>query len=286
MTESLTVHEFFKRFPDTDACLEHLMEVRHGTSLDCPGCGKHGKFYKVRKRPVYACSHCGHQINPMAGTIFHRSHTPLDKWFYAIYLFTTSRHGVPAKELQRQLGVAYRTAFRMGHQIRKHMARIDGDGGLSGHVEIDETMVGGRRSGGKRGRGAPGKTVVFGMLERAGDVMTRVVPNVRAATLEPIIVENVKLGSNISTDELGSYSRLGKRGYRHAMVNHSAEEWVRGATHTNSIEGFWSRLKNSIRGTHIHVSAKYLSSYLGEFEYRHNLRKNPGLMFARLLLSF
>ena len=222
----------------------------------------------------------------MNGTIFERSHTPLQKWFYAMYLFTTSRHGVPAKELQRQLGVTYKTAWRMGHQIRKYMGAVDGDPPLSGHVEADETYVGGKRSGGKRGRGAPGKTVVFGMLERDGDVMTRVVPNVRKATLEPHITENITAGAIISTDELKSYRGLGKLGYEHGAVNHSAEEWVNAIHHTNSLEGFWSRIKNSIRGTHIHVSKKHLSKYLGEFEFRHNLRHAPETMFARLLTSF
>ena len=116
------------------------------------------------------------------------------KWFYAIYMFTTTRHGVSAKELQRQLGVAYPTAWRMGHEIRKYMARVDGEHPLNGVVEADETYVGGKRSGGRRGRGAPNKTVVFGMLERGGEVMTKVVPNVQKQTLEPIVSQNVEAG--------------------------------------------------------------------------------------------
>lgn len=286
MTKAPTVHEFLARFPNDDACLEHLMELRFGNPLVCPKCGNEGQFTKLKKLPAYACPTCGHHIHPMVGTPFERSHTPLQKWFYAMYLFTTSRHGVPAKELQRQLSVTYKTAWRMGHELRKYMAKIDGDDGLSGHVEIDETMIGGRRSGGKRGRGAPGKTTVLGMLEREGDVMTRVVPNVRHATLEPIILANVGLGSTVSTDELASYRSLGRHGYAHGAVNHGAEEWVKGETHTNGIEGFWSRLKNSIRGTHVHVSAKHLAKYLGEFEFRFNMRRRPELMLARLLMSF
>ena len=222
----------------------------------------------------------------MVGTPFERSRTPLQKWFYAMYLFTTSRHGVPAKELQRQLGVTYKTAWRMGHQIRKFMGAVDGDPPLSGHVEADETYIGGRRAGGKRGRGAPGKTVVFGMLERDGDIMTRVVPNVRRATLERHIVENIKGGTTVSTDELKSYAKITRFGYDHGTVNHSADQWVDGIYHVNTAEGFWSRLKNSIKGTHVHVSAKHLPKYLGEFEYRFNMRHHPEAMFARLLLSF
>jgi transposase-like protein len=219
----------------------------------------------------------------MVGTPFYNSHTPLQKWFYAIYLFTTTRHGVPAKELQRQLSVNYKTAWRMGHKIRDYLCLVDGDAPLSGHIEADETMIGGKRSGGKRGRGAPGKTVVFGMLEREGGVMTRIVENVRRATLEPHILANVKKGSTVSTHELKSYAKLARHGYTHGAVNHGAEEWVNGIHHTQGIEGFWSILKRSIRGTHVHVSRKHLAKYLGEFEFRWNLRDDPASMFPLLL---
>ena len=285
MAKIFTVTDFFKRFPDDDSCLNHLMKIRHGFELDCPKCSKHGKFSRIRKQPAFQCAWCGHHIHPMAGTPFHRSRTPLQKWFYAMYLFTSSRHGVPAKELQRQLGVTYKCAWRMGHEIRKYMAEIDGDDGLSGHVEVHETMVGGKRPG-KRGRGAAGKTIVFGMLERKGDVMTRVVPDVKGRTLHPIIKDKIAKGSVISSDELATYKALGRKGYAHGTVKHGVEEWVRGIHHVNGLEGFWSQIKRSIRGTHIHVSKQHMSKYLGEFEYRYNMRGNPEFMFSRLLLSF
>src|SRR3970040_1939662 len=156
-----TVLKFMKRFPDDESCLDHLMSVRVCDSITCPKCNQESKFHRIKKIPAYACQFCGHHIHPMAGTPYERSSTPLQKWFYAMYLFTTSRHGVPAKELQRQLGITYKTAWRMGHELRKYMAQVDGDDPLEGHIEVDETMIGGRRKGGKRGRGAPGKTVVF-----------------------------------------------------------------------------------------------------------------------------
>ena len=286
MTKPLSIQEFMQMFPDDDACIDHLFNLRYGADFECPRCGKTGKFRKLAKEPAYTCQ-CGEHIHPMSGTIFHRSHTPLQKWFYAMYLFTTTRHGVPAKELQRQLSVSYETAWRMGHEIRKFMAIVDGDppiGGEGAHVEIDETMIGGKRSGGKRGRGAPGKTTVFGMMERGGDVMTRVVENVKRVTLEPHITENVKNGSTVSTDELKSYAKLARLGYTHGTVNHAAEQWVNGPHHTNGIEGYWSLLKRSIRGTHVHVSHRHLSKYLGEFEFRWNARKEPASMFPLLLV--
>ena len=288
MAKTFTVQEFFKRFPDDDTCLDHLMKVRHGEAVDCPKCERHGKFHRVKKRPLYECAWCGHQISPMAGTPFERSHTALQKWFYALYMFTTSRHGVAAKELQRQLGVTYKTAWRMGHEIRKYMADVDGDPPLTGHVEIDEAYVGGKRPKikGFTGRGAKGKTVVMGILERGGEVFTKVVPTAGRKSLIPPIVERLKPGTRISTDEWGPYQILSSLGYDHQTVDHGSKEYARGDVHVNSVEGFWSQLKRSIRGTHVWVSGKHLPKYLGEFEYRYNMRKVPELMFDRLLRSF
>jgi len=283
MTKPISIQEFMQMFPDDDACLEHLFKLRYGANFSCQRCGLVGKFHKLSKMPAYSCQNCGDHIHPMVGTPFYNSHTPLQKWFYAMYLFTTTRHGVPAKELQRQLSVNYKTAWRMGHEIRKYLGFVDGDPPLSGHVEADETMIGGKRSGGKRGRGAPGKTTVFGMLEREGDVMTRVVANVRRATLEPHILANVAKGSTVSTDELKSYAKLARHGYEHGAVNHAKEEWVNGIHHVQGIEGFWSILKRSIRGTHVHVSRRHLAKYLVEFEFRWNLRDDPTSMFPLLL---
>ena len=282
----LTVTDFFRQFPTDDACLEHLWNVRFGDEVECGKCGKVGKFYRLRKEPAYSCPRCGDHIHPMVGTPFAKSRTPLQKWFYAMYLFTTTRHGVAAKELQRQLGVTYKTAWRMGHEIRKFMAKADGETPLGGIIEVDETYIGGKRSGGKRGRGAPNKTVVFGMLERGGDVMTKVVPNVQKKTLQPIIKENVENGTRVNSDELKSYSGLSKAGFEHETINHGAGEYVDGDCHVNGIEGFWARLKLSIRGTHVHVSRKHLQTYVKEFEYRYNMRKRPERMFDRLLAAF
>ncbi|MCH8262537.1 MAG: IS1595 family transposase [Proteobacteria bacterium] len=286
MTKQLSVLEFFKDFPDDDACLEHLMVTRFGKSLDCPKCGKNGKFHRVKKRPVYACQWCSYQISPMADTPFHRSSTPLQKWFYAMYLFTTSRHGVPAKELQRQLSVTYKTAWRMGHEIRKYMADVDGDSNLSGHVEIDETYIGGKDERMGVPNSGSKKTAVFGMIERGGDVITRVIPKTTKANTHPLIKEFINKGSTISSDEWPGYMRLKDLGYTHGTVRHTREQYVNGIHHTNSMEGYWSRIKNSIRGTHVHVSKKHLQKYLGEFEYRYNMRANPSLMFDLLLRAF
>ncbi len=280
-----TVIDFFKQFPTDDSCLEHLFNVRFGQGHECPKCNRSAKWYPLKEVRAYACQWCGNHIHPTVGTLFEDSRTSLQSWFYAMYLFTVTRHGVSAKELQRQLGVTYKCAWRMGHQIRNHMAKVDGEDPLSGIVEIDETMIGGKRPG-KRGRGAAGKTTVVGMMERDGKVMTKVIPDVKRSTLHPIVEQNVAKGAEVHTDELLSYRGLGAKGYAHKTVNHSRGESAVGAIHVNSIEGYWFHLQKAIRGTHIHVSSQHLEKYAKEFEYRFNRRKIPGVMLPELLSKF
>lgn len=284
-----TLRQFQDRFPTEDSCLEHLMRTRYGDRHECEKCGKDAKFYRVSTRRAYSCEHCGFQIYPTAGTPFHRTRTSLRDWFYVMFMFTNTRNGVAAKEVERQIGVTYKTAWRMCHEIRKYMALVDGDDSVGGNgetVEVDETYIGGVRPG-KRGRGAAGKTIVVGMMERDGEIMTKVVPNVRKSTLQPIIEANVEKGSHVNTDELRSYSGLHLRGYRHQTVDHGAGEYVGfdGAT-VNGIESYWSMLKRGINGTHIHVSGKHLSKYLGEFEFRYNRRHAPHAMLDELFAAF
>lgn len=292
MNTKLNVRDFFKQYPTDEACLEHVMDVRYGRTRTCQQCAKETTFYRLKKRPAYTCAFCGFHIYPCAGTPFERTRTPLQMWFYAIYLFTTTRHGVPAKELQRQLSVTYKTAWRMGHEIRKHMAKIDGDDGLSGDVEMDETYMGGKAHRfSEMQRGRPGadskKTIIFGMVERGGDLMTHVVPNAKKDSLFPLVTQHVAKGTVLSTDEWMGYRGLRKLGYSHQTVNHKREQWVNGKAHTNTIEGFWSQFKNSVRGTHKSVSKKHMQKYLGEFEFRFNLRGSvSSSMFDRLIQAF
>lgn len=286
--EKLTVKQFFARFPDDDACLAHIMEVRYGTRHTCVSCGVESTFHKLRNRRAYSCAHCGAHVYPCAGTILQDSRTSLVTWFYAIYLFVTTRHGVSAKELERQLGVTYKTAWRMGQQIRQLTAKADIAEMLTGHVEADEAYVGGKRSG-KRGRGAAGKTVVVGLAERGGPVRAFVAPNVRTETLRAIVNENVEKGATVSTDELAAYGLLTGDGYQHGAVKHGKREYAyydhrTGANHhVNTVENFWRLFKNSIRSTHIHVSRKYMDRYLSEFTFRSNHRAQRNAMFDLLI---
>ncbi|MBV9858629.1 MAG: IS1595 family transposase [Alphaproteobacteria bacterium] len=288
--QPFSVREFLERFPTDDACLEHLMELRYGLRHPCKRCLNLATFHRLAGRPAFSCAHCGHHVYPCAETIFQDTRTPLQMWFYALYLFVTTRHGVSGKELQRELGVTYKTAWRIGQQIRKLMKEADVGGLLTGHVEMDEAYVGGRRSGGKRGRGAPGKTIVMGMIERDGGRMAaQVIPNVRKDTLRDVTLQNVEPGSVVSTDELMSYNLLSGDGYTHGRVSHAKGEWswydyrTKQTFHTNTVEGFWRLFKASVRSTHTHISPEKMPLYLAEFCYRSNHRASGNLMFDHLL---
>jgi transposase-like protein len=286
----LTVRQFFDRFPNNDACLQHVMDVRFGLRHVCRKCGVESTFHKLADRRAYSCAHCGDHVYPTAGTIFQDSRTSLQLWFYAIFLFVTTRHGVSGKELERQLGVTYKTAWRMGQQIRKLMADAEGFKKLQGHVEFDETYIGGHRPG-KPGRGAAGKTIVFGLAERGGRIDAKMVPNARMETIRKIVLQNVYPGAIVSTDEFRSYGLLDGNGFAHGTVRHSAKEYAKFSMrhgvvhHTNTIESFWNLLKNSIRSTHIHVSSKYMDRYLKEFTFRANHRAMQNAMFDLLIVS-
>lgn len=202
-----------------------------------------------------------------------------------MYLMTATRNGVSAKELQRQLGVTYKCAFRMGHQLRELMsARLEAakTEQLSGHVEVDETYIGGYQKREKKNH-ISNKTVVMGMIQRGGAFRGEVIPRASRARLVPRIQQNVALGSTVNTDSLRSYRTLGKLGYNHVSVNHEIKQWVIGTNHTNSIEGFWSHLKRGLSSTHCAVSPSRLQAYVNEFAFRFNNRDEPARMFGRLL---
>lgn len=282
-----SISAFHERFPDDAACLDHLMRTRYGERLTCFKCRKDARYYRVKARRAYECEHCGNQVYPMAGTPFEQTRTDLKSWFFVMFLFCASRNGVAAKEVQRQLGVTYKTAWRMCRLIRDYMGYVDGDAPLggSGHgrgvVEIDKAFI-----GGKDKRGQDDKKVVLGMVERGGEVITRVIPDRSAQHIQPIVTQYVREGSYVATDTARAFMSLAEWGYAHGTVDHSAKEYVRGDVHTNTIEAFWANFKRGVKGTYVHVSQKHLQSYLREFEYRHNLRRQPALMFELLVSAF
>lgn len=265
-----TIAQFNLEFPDEDTCLDRVFEERYGDVKDCPYCGViDTKFYRVRGRKCYACMHCGYQLHPLAETIFHKSSTPLRSWFYAIYLFSVSKNGVAAKELERHLGVTYKTAHRMARQIRSLMSEDAPIGGSDEKVEIDETYIGGKH---KKKDGYSKKSVVFGAVERDGRVRATHVKSSGARVLLPKIQQDIAPETTIYSDEWGVYRSLKNMNYSHTSINHSKLEWARDEAHTNTIEGFWSQLKRSISGTYHAVSPKYLQLYVDEFAFRYSHR--------------
>lgn len=284
-----TLRQFQTRFPDEDACLEHLKMVRYGARHTCAKCGKDAKYYRVKSRRSYECEHCGYQVYPTAGTPFEKTRTSLRDWFYVMFLFTTTRNGVAAKRVQREIGVTYKTAWRMCRLIRHYMGYVDGDTPLGGPdgkpVEIDYTFVGGYDG---KGPGKDDKKVVLGMVEADGDVVARHLPTRQGKDALPVIMQTVKPGSRITSDADRAFQGLSMTAnkYDHVMLNNAAGEHAKGYRSTNTIEGFWSLVKRGINGTYISVSEKHMQAYLYEFEFRYNMRKMPHLMFPLLLNSF
>jgi transposase len=283
--------EFMKDYPDDATCLDWLWRNRYakdGKHARCPKCAKRREFKRygtTQHRQSWTCIACGHHLHPTAGTIFHKSSTSLHLWFYAIYLMTSTRCGISAKQLERELGVTYKTAWRMAHEIR-HVLMDQGTDPFSGSVEADETYFGGRRRGQQGGRGMRNKVAAFGMVERGrgGRVVAVTVPNAAKVTLMPHIERRVLPSSTVYTDEWHSYADLGKRGYDHRRINHSEKVYVSGDIHTNTIEGFWSLTKRGIGGVYHAVSAKHLQGYLNEYAWRFSHRHDGRALFGTLLL--
>ena len=281
-SESLySLMEFEREFPDDAACLEWLVQALYPNGIYCPRCKTVTKHHRESDRPSYACQNCGHHEHPMRGTIFQDSATSLKLWFYAIYLMSATRCGISAKQLERELGVTYKTAWRMFKLIRSLLDEDIDD--LGSKVESDESFYGGKnknKHADKKtsGRGAhgSGKTSVWGAVERGGRVIARVVPDTATPTIVDKVTTHILPQSTVFTDEAAMYNPLTGLGYGHRRVHHGAKVYVSGSAHVNTIEGFWSLTKNAIRGVYHNVGATYLQTYLNEYAFRFNRRKSLG----------
>jgi transposase-like protein len=282
--------EFMQEFPDDAACLDWLWRQRHapdGHTAFCPKCELDRRFHRVKDRPSYDCDYCGYHFHPLAGTIFHKSSTSLHLWFYAMYLITQTRCGISAKQLERELGVTYKTAWRMFNLIRNQLM-TDDDEQLWGDVEVDETSVGGKprkyrdRSGEVRKR-VSRKATVLAAVERGGRIKATVLPSRHGPALSGQVIEWVRPESIIYTDEWGAYRGLDRHFIAHSAINHSTGEYVFRDIHTNTVEGFFGNLKTGIRGNYKKVSHKWLQGYLNEYVWRYNERRSGEAMFRTLL---
>jgi transposase-like protein len=295
---SYSLMEFMRDFPDDTSCLNWLWRNRfseNGTHAQCPKCEKERKFHKVKERPAWDCDSCGHHLHPLAGTIFAKSSTSLQLWFFAIHLMTSTRCGISAKQLERELGVTYKTAWRMFNLIRNKLMTEDGRP-LAGYVEVDEASVDGKprkkqgppiKVSGTRSEAAKlrerSRATVFAAVERGGRIKATVLPSRRGPKLQRQVIEWVEPESIVITDEWPAYNGLDQHFIDHSRINHSAGWYVVGNTHTNTVEGFFGHLKPSIRGTYRKVSHRWLQGYLNEFTWRYNHRYSEESMFHLLL---
>jgi transposase-like protein len=295
-TSDYSVTEFLRDFPDDAACLEHLWRTRFsedGEHAECPKCERERVFKRyatTQGRQSWTCTGCGHHVHPTAGTIFHKSSTSLRLWFHAMYLMTSTRCGISAKQLERELGVHYKTAWRMFNKIRNELMSDQDAEPLTGRVvEVDETAWGGKPRK-KMRQGSPelaqwreSKTTVLGMVERGGKVRLRVIAARRGEPLSGAVRANVNPESILITDDWMAYRPLRHEYKDHKVINHSAGSYVDGEIHTNTIEGFFGNLKTGMRGTYKKVSRRWLQSYLDEYAWRYNQRRNHRGMFFALL---
>jgi transposase len=276
--------EFEREFPDDAACLDWLFRFRYPDGAFCPTCERVTKHHREKARPSYCCQFCGHRVHPMVGTIFEDSATSLKLWFYAMYLMASTRCGISAKQMERELGVTYKTAWRMANRIRSLLTQ---DGvTVEGTVELDESYFGGKdkwKHESKRphkGTGPVTKTPVVGMIQRGpsgtGRVVVQVAESAKKHHLMPHAKERILPASTVFTDESYAYRDLGGLGYAHSRVNHRQGVYVSGTVHTNTIEGFWATVKRGLGGVYHNVSTKYLQSYLDEYAFRYNNRDITG----------
>ncbi|HRH48928.1 MAG TPA: IS1595 family transposase [Panacibacter sp.] len=285
-----TITEFRKDYPNDDVCLDKIFELRF-KGLICPKCESDNKFTRVKNRRSYQCPNCAFQIYPTKDTVFEKSTTPLTYWFYAIFLQTTTRNGVAAKELERQLNVCYTTALRMNHQIKKLMAgkRLDK---LTGIVQVDECYIGQSLVTMKKSKRAEmlknnetkfdNKTGVIGFVSDNKEIKFEVMTDIK--TFKERVKANVSKDAILVTDSHAGYEGLNLHYKAHEVVNHSINEFKnKNNFHTNSVESAWSILKRTIKGTHIHVSQKHLQKYVDEVAFRMMNKDRQDIMFETIL---
>ncbi len=273
-----TLLDAIRYFSDLDVATESVAKLRWPDGPVCPKCGLvDEKHYYLKTRRVWKCRSCKKQFSVKVGTIFEDSPLGLDKWLPAVWLIANCKNGISSYELAKDLGIQQKSAWFMLHRIRLAMQTGTFEK-LSGQVEADETYIGGKarnmhpskRKEKIQGRGMSGKVAVMGLLERHGEVRTKVVPDTRSRTLQVEVRENVEPGSEIHTDALRSYRGLDPE-YIHNVVDH-AERYVDGHVHTNGLENFWSLLKRGIKGTYVSVEPYHLFRYLDEQAFRFNER--------------
>jgi len=283
-----SIKDLHKDFPTDEACLKLLFNTLHSEKCSCGGTYSplfHTIDGQLEGRKQYQCSKCRYQIAPTSNTIFHKSDTPLTLWFHAIWAFSNAKSGISAKEMERQLGVTYKCAWRILSLIRKAL-EDNGNDKLDGSVEIDTGYFGGRHYAGKNNEklseAIAKKSVVIIAIQRGGKMKAEIVPDGGNRVMTDFILRNIKKSANLITDSSRVYMRTDKV-YSRFSVDHHKGEYVRGAVHINTVETFFSHLKRSMKGTHKVISKKYLQDYLNAFVFHYNNRHNDRQRFGTLL---
>jgi transposase-like protein len=263
-------------FPNEQSCIDHLKGILWKNGEYCPHCG-HDKIYHFSNKTTHMCAQCRQKFSIKVGTIFEDTKLPLRKWFMAIWLITSHKKGIASTTIAKDLKVTQKTAWFMLHRLR-HAARTRSfSRPLDGQIEADESFFGGKEGNKHRinrlpkSSGGVGKTIVFGVMERGGELRTKPLDNIMDARKE--VTFSVALGAMLVTDEHSVYRNLERR-YDHHTIKHSKGEYVRNEiVHTNSIEGVWSLFKRQVYGIHHWVSKKHIAMYLGEMTWRYNRRE-------------
>ena len=282
----MTLVDVMNLFDTDEKCREILVRLRWPNGPECPRC-KMPVVELETKKQLFYCKQCDYQFTVTAGTIFNDSHLPLMKWFLATLLLCESRKGHSANQMKRELGVSYKTAWYLCHRIRAAMKEVDRPM-LDGTVEMDETYIGGKQRCGK-GWNTPdnNKEIVIGIRQRGGELRFFHASDAKSGTLAKYIQENISTDIDVMvTDEMPAYPKAmigaGVHGSKHKTIRHRDKIYVDGDIHTNTVENAFSLLKRGIMGTWHKISAKHLSSYLAEMEFRFNRRKNPNLFLDTL----
>lgn len=274
-----SIRNLKKDFPNEETCLSFIFDTLHSRKCSCGG-----EYKQIKGRKQFQCGKCRYQIAPASNTIFHKSDTPLSLWFHAIWVFSNAKSGISAKEMERQLGVTYKCAWRILSLIRKALKQSDEP--LDNVVETDVAYIGGRKDAGKNNvnlsEAMKAKSVVLVALERGGKIKAKVSPNATANEIEDFLKQGVKKGAVLLSDSAQGFKRLDKD-YRHFSVNHSKGEYVRYKTHVNTVENFFGHIKRSIKGTYKVISRQHLQSYLDSFVFHYNNRHNDNLRFSSLM---